>query len=513
MNYDVTKENLSVRRLDFEGCQEVPIDMDFSLPDYCPDIQRILKCRVCPGITSRNISGDRLNIEGNVDICLIYLDADNMHVRCCKNAFPFSSSIDIKSAPENAISLTSVRAEYINCRAVTPRKIDVHGAFSICAKIFSKCDTEITSSVSGKDIEQKVKKIKAESLAGIGQQQFSINEVLEFSDEVPAPEILVRSDVSVTINDYKIMPNKIVAKGKACIKLLYISDITSGALQTYEQCIPISQIVDVPGVNEDFHYVITPEVLSHEEQIQSDEGSSINRVATDIKIAITVMAYEDKDVNLVSDIYSTMYDIETENESVKLIKLLKIINDSVNHSDSIEFQGMNISEIVDIWSDVCSVKFSSGVSEDGFLIKMNLCMIAIDSENIPFYVERILEFNYVPDIPEKVENIIFELSVVPESIDYDIVNKNNVNLKLNLNVYGAAYTIQKNSMITSAKTDEEIPSNKDTSASLTIYYASQGESLWDIARKYYTSVNSIKKENDLSESVVKESGMLLIPMK
>ena len=72
MNYDVTKENLSVRRLDFEGCQEVPIDMDFSLPDYCPDIQRILKCRVCPGITSRNISGDRLNIEGNVDIDLFF---------------------------------------------------------------------------------------------------------------------------------------------------------------------------------------------------------------------------------------------------------------------------------------------------------------------------------------------------------------------------------------------------------------------------------------------------------
>ena len=60
MNYDVSKESIPVRVLDFEGCQEIPIDLDFSLPDYCPDIQRILKCHVCPNITARNISGDRL---------------------------------------------------------------------------------------------------------------------------------------------------------------------------------------------------------------------------------------------------------------------------------------------------------------------------------------------------------------------------------------------------------------------------------------------------------------------
>ena len=50
-------------------------------------------------------------------------------------------------------------------------------------------------------------------------------------------------------------------------------------------------------------------------------------------------------------------------------------------------------------------------------------------------------------------------------------------------------------------------------ASLTVYYAEGGENIWDIAKKYYTCAQMIKEENDLSEDRVRNSGMLLIPMK
>ena len=45
---------------------------------------------------------------------------------------------------------------------------------------------------------------------------------------------------------------------------------------------------------------------------------------------------------------------------------------------------------------------------------------------------------------------------------------------------------------------------------LVLYYADRGESLWDIAKKYHTSVEIIKRDNTLDDSIVTENKMLLI---
>ena len=40
-------------------------DVDLTLPDYCPDIEKILKCTLIPKIQTRTLSGGQLQIDGN----------------------------------------------------------------------------------------------------------------------------------------------------------------------------------------------------------------------------------------------------------------------------------------------------------------------------------------------------------------------------------------------------------------------------------------------------------------
>ena len=75
MEYQCKKEVFPVCETVFEGTSEQPVDLELSLPDYCPDIERILKCRLCPSVSSKNISGDRLDVDGMVLISLYYLDS------------------------------------------------------------------------------------------------------------------------------------------------------------------------------------------------------------------------------------------------------------------------------------------------------------------------------------------------------------------------------------------------------------------------------------------------------
>jgi len=512
MNYDVSKSTLAIRDQVFEGCKEVPVDLDFSLPEYCPDIKKILKCRMCPNITSRNISGDRLNIEGMTKIRVMYVDSENNRMRCCENSVPFSCSVDIRCTPENAFAITSSRVEYVNCRAVSPRKLDIHGAFSICSEVYSKKNLELSSSVSGKDIQQKISDIKMNNLIGIGQQQFALSEMLEVPEGHASPEIIINSEVSVVINEYKNMSNKTVVKGEAVIKLLYMDDLASGHTDVLDYNIPISQIVDVPGITEDSNCAINAEILTHDEQIRTENGQNSNFVACEIKLAATVMAYSDKEVSVVSDVYSTDYDVEIMSEPVKMNQLTDFMRESFNHKESINLSDGSISKILDVWSDSCSV---SPHFEDGaltFKCKMNVCVLALDGDNIPIYVERIFEFSHSKECENASEDSICEARIVPTSIGYGVSGSNGIEIRLKLEIFGELYLGRKYSMVTSVVTDESSTVDKDD-ASLTVYYACEGEDVWDIARKYYTSASMIKQENELLEDKIQNSGMLLIPMK
>ena len=60
--------------------------------------------------------------------------------------------------------------------------------------------------------------------------------------------------------------------------------------------------------------------------------------------------------------------------------------------------------------------------------------------------------------------------------------------------------------------DKDKPKKKDNCYGLKMYFAEANESVWDISKKYNTAVSAVMTENELSEEVLSEACMLLIPM-
>lgn len=66
--------------------------------------------------------------------------------------------------------------------------------------------------------------------------------------------------------------------------------------------------------------------------------------------------------------------------------------------------------------------------------------------------------------------------------------------------------------VSSAKADEDKARNRDDSSSLILYFAEEGEDVWNIAGSYCTSVTQVRRENDLTEDILPTKKMLMIPM-
>lgn len=67
-------------------------------------------------------------------------------------------------------------------------------------------------------------------------------------------------------------------------------------------------------------------------------------------------------------------------------------------------------------------------------------------------------------------------------------------------------------MITDISLNSENPKIRTDDAALKLYFADEGEKIWDIAKRYNTSVRSIIDDNGLTGDEIEKRGMVLIPI-
>ena len=156
MSVELTSRSIGQEETYYDNYVEQSVDCDVTLPDYCPDIMRIIKCTVSTSITGSKLIGDRATADGNAKIRIIYADEKNK-VFCYDQDYPFSRYAELNSALDNAFLSCSAKTEYVNCRAVSKRRIDVHGALSVRFRVLGNKCQSLISDACGNGIQLKRK--------------------------------------------------------------------------------------------------------------------------------------------------------------------------------------------------------------------------------------------------------------------------------------------------------------------------------------------------------------------
>lgn len=511
MDYSLDREVLSVGEVIYDSCQEQPVDLNISLPDYCADIQRILKCQIYPKISSRNISGDRLMLDGSYTVKVYYLDPAGTSVRFCDSSDTFSTEIALKQSVDNAQVFAFPRVEYINCRATSPRRLDIHGAFSVCAKVIVQGQTEVVGNIAGEDVEQQKKTVPVNKLVGFSQQQFGIDEILELGSGKPPADSILRTDAFAVLQDFKVAAGKLMTKGEVCIKFLYLSTEENSLPETMEFTVPFSQMLDCDGVTEDCTCSIRLSVVGVEVQIKNDYSGDKTFFDTQIKLYANSAAYQSENVTMVSDAYSKVYDLSVDAKPKTMDNLQEMTGDTYVHKTSLSADDTQITKVIDVWSEVGSAAAEVQGGQLMFKGKYSLCVFAVDAENKPFYFERLLDFEFSRPTSAQGDNLRCSADANVGGISYRLLG-NGIEAKTELRLTAEIYGKLSYRAVASVTADETRPAALDRSAALCLYFADPGENLWDIAREYRTSMDAIRTENAISGDRVENRGMLLIPM-
>ena len=508
MEFNQDKHSLKTTVTVLDTVAEQLTDVDLTLPDYCPDIDKILKCTLTPKIQSKILSGGQLQVEGFCVVNVLYVESTKKSIRCCEQSVNFSQSFSLKETPENPVIITKTKSEYINCRALSPRRLVMHGAFSLYAKVLSSIETNIYTPKSENKLETNVLSVKSVNLVSLCQEQFNISEEIAVGDK-PAVEAILHSSVSVNITDSKAVTGKLMVNGEINLKMLYITDVESGDTAKIDYILPFNQIIDCEGIDENTVNCLNCEVMSYDIRLKNDVVSEKPSVLLDLKICITEEGYVTSDENIIIDAYSVEYNTRPRFDNISIISDISCINDSHIEKTSVGISDGKISKIINIYSDYINAdcSFADGILKANG--KMNICILALNEDNIPVFIERNIDYSHNINAESDYNNI---LAVYPRvaSISYRLADDNNVELRCEIKASRFASSKMTVRAVEDVDVYEDKPIKADSCA-LTLYFAEKGEMLWDIAKAHNTRLDLLIEENNAEKQVVDAPCMLLIP--
>lgn len=507
MELNQQNRNFSTSTIVLDTVAEQLADVDFTLPDYCPDIEKILKCTLTPKVQSKNLSGGQLRIDGYCIVNVLYVENINKTIRCCEQSVSFSQCFTVKETPDNAVIITKTKQEYINCRALSPRRLVMHGAFSLYAKVFAT-DSKNIYVPDNENLECLKKAVRCADLKAFCQEQFNVCEEINVADK-PKIESILYSTVTATIIDSKAVTGKLMVNGETNISIFYLCNVETGESGKIDYVIPFNQIIDCEGVDENTVNCIQCSIMSYDLRLKNDLVNENPSIVVDIKICVSEEGYILQDEEIICDAYSVKYAVGQEKEQVSMLSEIQPINETFIQKMNIHTDDGKISKVLDIYCD--SVTSESRITDKGAEVfgKINICMLALNNDEYPIFIDRTAEYEH-PVSQATDCNALKNINSQISSVSYRMSADDEVEIRCELKVNAVAIKEEQYEVIKSIEVyeDKELPCEK---CALTLYYASKGENLWNIAKSHRTKLDMLLEENSTEQMALENEQMLLIP--
>jgi hypothetical protein len=119
------------------------------------------------------------------------------------------------------------------------------------------------------------------------------------------------------------------------------------------------------------------------------------------------------------------------------------------------------------------------------------------------------EFGYVVSSAEDYLKCSPEITVV--SCGYTINSPTSLEIRADMSLNASVLEEKQIELITDLKLDSNKPKPRTNNCSLTVYFTSGKECVWDIARIYNASVDEIIKINNIQGEYINDGSMILVP--
>ena len=506
MQITTSKETLCINQVIGQRTDTAMVEEDFVVPDIKPDILNTIRTNGTVCIYKKEVMDGKVRIDGAIQVYIMYLaDDENLNVRALNTTLDFSQVIDFDNVKQGMILQDKVTLKSLECRVLNGRKINVKAILDLDLKVISNEEVDFVKELNEvKDVQLLDSTLKLNSLLGSGLTKVYAKDTIVL-DSVDNLMEIMKADVSIINQETKISYNKVLVKADACVKIMYLTE--DNRICTVNQLIPVMGFIDMPDVNDENLCDVKYQIKNLLIKPNNIEEHSIY---VEAELEINCYVYETKEINIIQDLYSPSIDLIYKQKQIHAIAQKEIIKDVCMIREKQFISEIGNHKIYDV--DIKPTIVNQNILKNRIMyegeIELNFLFVAENSSKIGTK-NVILPFTFNMDYDGVNQGSQLDTNIQISLQDFTIMPDESIDIKIDLEFLVSLSNNQKLQVIEEINIDE---SRQNERYSLIIYFVKPGDTLWNIAKRFRSTVSHIAKMNGIEdENKINVGQQLFIP--
>lgn len=478
------------------------VEGKLSVPADKAEIGRILLVQGKVHVNAEPGDG-KVFMEGSVKFNVVYMGFEGS-IDSFESSSPFrhTENMDNAGAGMNVYAKGSMKE--IEYNVEDDRTIYVKGVVSmnICGSVPSA--HEAVTGADSPDIQVRSLQRRIANTKDYKKDTATIREDVRIPQSMPKAEKILFSDAYAVVKSVRTEEYKIIVEGDVKMTVLYLSEDKNAPLQFLNESLPFGTILASDGMAADDTVLADADLYDLNMDVAEDSGD-IFRMNAKINVLCTVNSHND--IEYMEDAYSlkNKLNVKYSDCSYRHPVLAGCVKAFARSSIVIPPYEPSISRIVCMKASPVIVTATPGTDRvylEG-LMMFSICYASPEgmrsyAGEVPFEAEAQMEgllSSYEVDVTAEVENCMFEGA------------GRDISVKYMMDVQIKAFTRSGFRLVSDVEdTGEEAPHKKG----ITIYFADGGETMWDVAKRYSTTLDGVKKFNPDLEDNIQQGQKILI---
>ena len=504
MELKIFRDTLPQAGADCTAKAELPLETEILISDYLPPVFKLVKCFVKPVVLQKQLQPGRLTLEGYLRCTAFYQGEGDAGLCQTEQKLPFTRQLEVPDAPYTSwMAMVEGQTEYLNCRAVTPRRIEVRGAFGLLVTLRTQHQTEMITALADGGIEQRLQTLSGVRSAAVVEKLVTAEGELLFA-KPPAAVLDITGNASV--REVKLLSGKAVVKGEIRVQCAWRAEGET-SLQNQAAALPFQQVVDMNGVTEDCKCLCVLEPVG----FTLTEGEQDTESQLTASVLMHLHAWRPFQLQTVSDAFSTQFETRITAQPTAVEQLVCMLNETstATVSGPLPDAGAQLRACFVSYGPVQAV-----MSEDGGALVARAVATALAENSLGELesYEKTMEFRFplsADDLQDA--QLSAECWLTTENVQCSCSGGTR-EVTVTARAEGAVLCRKVRNGIGSIELGDAL-TVPDPEVSLRIYYAQTGEELFSIARRFHVSPSRMMEANglDAGTQILTQAQHFLIP--